>query len=350
MKRLILPLLMVLAVLALLGCSNSEFPVDGEFTAYALSDSGSKPQVATVTVTIDKGKISKYYIDVRQGFRTATVDDQETPDTTDDVTTYSFGWNAQTKRELGYEYKMHYSLYANSLDVHESATLEGYITWLDASEKHEWFEQAVLLEDFWLAHGVELTEIDDQGEILNVAGVTISNSNYVELALEAIELAKQGKFQAIVCTGTDLYSASMIISSKGEISDLILDVMQANKSTTEGTFTWKEQTKQELGYNYRMLYNSYLATLDNPESATQEGYLAWLSETNHLEWFEQAKVITDYVIQHGWTGDLQPVDGEGMSLDGVTIIDGTSGVTISTSTYFLVLSHLFGSVGEDELD
>lgn len=350
MKRVILPLLVVFASFALFGCGNSEFKVDGEFTAYSVSDSGNKPQVTLVTVTIEKGKIAGYYIDVRQGYRNATVNDQGTQDTTDDVTTYSFGWNSQTKKDLEFNYKMKYNTYVGSLENPETATIEGYESWLETNNQYEWFQQAELLEAFWFENGVEATDVDDEGEFLNVAGVTVSDSSYVDLALEAVELARLGKFQAIHSTGTDLYIASMIVSPKGVISELKLDVQQSTRCTVEGTFTWNEHTKQSLGYEYKMFYNAYLASLNDEWEASMEGYRAWLTASNKLEWFEQIQVISDYVLEHGWNSNYQPVNGDGISLDGVTLLDGTAGVTISTAHYFTVLDLLFQAVSDGVID
>lgn len=350
MKRLILPLLVAFVSFAFLGCSTSEFKVDGEFTAFEVSDAGNKPQVTSVTVTIEEGKIADYFIDVRQGYRTATVNDQGTEDTTDDVTTYAFGWNSQTKKELGINYKMHYYTYVGSLEDPNSATMEDYISWLVVNNKFDWFQQAELLEEYWLENGVDATELDEEGNFLNVAGVTVANSSYVELALEAVELAGLGKFQTILSTGTNLYFTSMIVSPQGEITDLILDVHQSTKRTAEGTFVWNEFTKQQLGYDYKMHYNAYLATLTNEWEASIEGYQTWLLGNNRLEWFEQAQIISEYVMNNGWDSNLQSIAGKGVSLDGVNSIDGTAGVTISTSTIFILLDLLFASVSDGQIN
>lgn len=349
MKRLAILLLVVLTSVTLLGCNSSEFKVDGEFTAYELSVSSNRPVLTTVTVTIDKGSIVSYNIDVRQGYRTVTVADQGTEETSDDVSTYNFGWNEQTKKDLGLNYKMHYSSYKASLEDVNLASIEGYATWLEENNMLDWARQASLIEAFWLANGVDSTETDEDGDFINVASVSISDEGYSKLAKEAVELAKNGEFQAVLCDGTDLYIATMSVSEKGVVSNLMIDVQQAQKSTTEGTFAWKEHTKQDLRYSYKMHYTTYTSSLEDPNTASIEGYEAWLHNTYNLEWFEQVGLICDYIMEHGWNPSLQSVDGDGVSLDGVSLIDSVSSVSISTDEYFKVLGYLFDRVASGEI-
>lgn len=80
-----------LAAFTLFGCNSSEYKVDGEFMAYEVSVHKDAQMVTTVTVTIEDGEIAGYYIDARQGIR--TVDET--------AGTYSWAWNAKTKKELG---------------------------------------------------------------------------------------------------------------------------------------------------------------------------------------------------------------------------------------------------------
>ncbi len=350
MKRLAILVMLVLTSVVLFGCNNnSEFKVDGEFTAYELSVSNNKPVVTMVSVTINKGEIASYNIDVRQGYRNAIINDQGTEDTSDDVTTYSFGWNDQTKKELGYNYKMHYSSYRASLYNVDDATIEGYANWLETNNMLDWFGQAALIETYWLENGVDATEVNEDGDFINIASVSVSNDNYVQLAQDAILLAKEGKFQALLCEGTDLYIATMNVSDKGVVSNLLLDVQQAQKSVTEGTFVWKEHTKQQLRYSYKMHYSSYTSSLTDPSLATVEGYEAWIHETDYLEWFEQVGLICDYIMEHGFSKNLQSIDGDGVSIDGMNPIDSVSSVSISTDDYFHVLDILFSSVADGEI-
>lgn len=360
MKKSLLALALALLLgFAFIGCGSTtapttaapvvhEFKVDGEFTAYEVTVSSNKPQVTSVTVTIEGGEITGFNLDCRQGTKVAstTLNNNGTAeDTTDDYYPWVFGWNTQTKKELGFGYKMHYSAYSATVVAPAVASQEGYVAWmgLPATTKLEWFEQANLLEAAWLEDGVYAAYTDFNGDF-NIAGVTVSDGGYTKLAREAVALAKQGKFQAFVCEGTDFYMASMIVDEDGELVDLLLDTLQATKDTKAGTFVWKTSTKQQLGYGYKMHYSAYSATVVAPAVPTQAGYEAWLAlpATTKLEWFEQANIITDYILEHGWNANLQAINEDaGMSLDGTTAIDGTAGVTVGTVTYFEVLADLF---------
>lgn len=340
MKRLAILLFVVLTSAALVACSNSEFSVDGEFTAFELSVKSNAPVVTSVTVTIEGGEVTGYHLDVRQGTRTSTVDDQGTLEESDDTVSYSFAWNSQTKRELGYEYKLHYSTYTASLTNIEEASIEGYQTWLSENNKLEWFEQAELIEDYWLEEGVDKATTNEDGDFTTIASVSISNQSYNELAEEALQLAREGKFQAIYAHGSDLYIATMTVDSKGKFSDLILDVQQADKDTTLGTFEWKLETKQELGYLYHMHYYSYTASLSDTEEASEEGYIAWLTNNDKLEWSEQVNLITDYIETEGWVHEIK----NGLEEDDLTGIDALASVSVSTEPFYYVLSSLFDKV------
>jgi major membrane immunogen (membrane-anchored lipoprotein) len=318
--------------LSLLGCNTSEFKVDGDFTAFLPTVSSNKPQVTMVTVTIEDGEIVAYDIDVRQGKRTQNAE----------TLAYSFSWNTQTKNELGYGYHMHYSAYTATLADINTATEQGYQDWLEANDKLEWFEQAAIIEAYWLANGVD-SIVPVEGEFPAEIGVSISDSNYVVLAAEAVELAKLGKFQAIACSGSDLYMASMIVSPRGEVSELVLDTLQATKDTVAGTFVWKDSTKQELGDDYGMKGTGA------KNSLVSGAWVASTTDKTTLEWYEQANLITAYVLENGWDADLKPVVDRGVSLDGTTLIDACAGVTIKTTTYFAVLASLFGAVAEGEI-
>lgn len=339
MKKIAILLLVVFASFAILGCENNrEFKVDGEFTAYEVSVSRNAPQVTTVTVTIADGEIVDYAIDVRQGARTQNAT----------TLAYSFAWNTSTKNELAFNYKMHYSAYTASLADPATATISGYQAWLTANSKLEWFQQADLIEAAWLEGGVESVTKNAEGDIDNVAGVSISDGGYLALAVEAVELAKAGKFQAIKCVGTDLYIASMTMNAKGEFSELKLDVLQATKDATAGTFVWHTETKQDKGFNYKMHYNTYVASLADANTATIEGYQAWLTANNKLEWFQQADLITDYIMENGYHGNLKPIvaTGKGVSLYGKTPLDGFASVSITSGSYFDVLAMLFNKVAK----
>lgn len=307
MKKLIAFFFVALLALSLVACKEREYPVDGVFLGYEVSVSRNAPQVTFVTVTIEDDEIVAWNIDVRQGTRTNTG--------TTEAPNYTFAWNTQTKKELGDAYGMKPS----------------------SPIGKEWYEQAASIEAFWLANGVEaMTKNAETNAIDNITGVSIKDA-YSVSALRALENAKAGKFVAILSTGTDLYSATMTLTSKGKIDTLVLDVLQSTRSATAGTFVWNEKTKQELGDDYGMVgANGYVF---------RDG--AWVSEgTATLEWYEQVQLITDYVKANGWSDSLQPVAQRGGSLDGTTLIDALAGATIRTGGYYTVLKSLFQFAGD----
>ena len=299
-------LLVVMAAFVLTACQK-EYAVDGEFMAYEVSVSHNAPQVTMVTVTIEKGKVADFYIDVRQGSATDTSDPA---DGVADV----FAWNEKTKKELGDDYGM--------------ASQDGQL---------EWFEQAEAIEAYWLENGISLDEVDENGDTDAITGVSITVDAIYNVGLAALELAKAGEFQALAFSADDLYIASMTVE-KGKFSDLVLDVLQGAPSA--GTFVWNTQTKQELGFDYGM-------------AGVGGGYSfvdgAWVSSgsTATLEWFEQAALITDYVQANGWNGDLEAIGGRGATVDGSTLLDDLAGVTIHSQTYYDVLADLFAAPADD---
>lgn len=279
MKKMWLLLLVVMAAFVLTACQK-EYAVDGDFTAYAIGTHDG-PQVTYVTVTIEDGKIAGFDIDVRQGDIVQSAGADTTEDTTDDE--YKGVWNELTKKELEDDYNM--------------------VTYGGA--EFEWYEQAEKLEAYWLENGVTLDEVDEDGYIDVVAGVSITVDSMYEVALEAIELAKAGTFQAITCVdgshGAELYSAVMNVE-KGKFSDVVVDALQS--SSTVDTFSWNDETKWELGFDYGM-------------SAVTDG----------LEWFEQAEDIADYVEANGWSSSSD--------------LDGIASVSITTDDFAAVLDALF---------
>ncbi|MGI6392078.1 MAG: hypothetical protein ACOX16_00485 [Candidatus Izemoplasmatales bacterium] len=332
MKKIGLLLLVLIASLALTGCKTSEFKVDGEFTAFEASVYSNAPMVTMVTVKIEKGEIVDFTIDCIQGKRTETDG------------TYSFAFNAESKRDLGFNYKMHYYTYAATDDT---PTMEEYQTWLTTNNRKEWFQQADLIEAAWLANGYDSVtkNTDDKSpdyeRIDNVAGVTIKDGGYIELAAAAVELAKKGKFQALIATKTDIYFASMVVSPKGKVSELVIDTLQAAPSGAD--FAWKAKTKQELGDEYGMKGIGQAYTFADgvwTKSATEKA---------SLEWYEQVALISDYVLENGWDANLQAVGGRGGSLNGTTLLDDLAGVTVLSQTYFDVLEKLFACPAKGEV-
>ncbi len=319
MKKLYIALLGFALIFILSGCSQSEFRVDGKFTAYEVSVHSNAPQVTYVTITVEDGEVTDYHIDVRQGTVSAT---------TDTVPTYSYQWNELTKKELEYEYGM--KLYGTGYDL-----IDG--TWVNNEEspENEWHEQAYLIEQHLLEFGIESIETID-GRFSNVAGVTITESGIINLVTEALEMAKTGTFQAFLCSSDDLYIATMTMSQSGEISDLVLDVLQGDPDGN--TFAWNTMTKQEQkeAYGMKGVGTAY---------EFMDGTWVASDEKTSLEWYEQANLITDYILANGWDENLQALAERGATIDGTTLIDDLAGVTIRSQTLYDVLTELFQCVG-----
>jgi len=319
MKKIYLLLIAFVMVMFLASCSPSEFNLDGEFTAYEVSVYSNAPQVTYVTVTITEGKIVKYNIDVRQGTQTVTID----------VTTeYSYAWKEMTKNEYLDNYGM--KLYGTQFELVDGEWFENE----DEKPGNEWYEQANLIEEYLLENGVDSIETID-GRISNVAGVTINNEGYLALATEAVALAKAGKFQAILCVSDDLYIATMEKDADGEMTSLMLDVLQGNPNSD--TFAWNDLTKQELGDDYDMkgIGAAYEFI---------EGKWVASDEKTSLEWHEQANLITEYILANGWDDNLEALAGRGGTIDGTTLISDLAGATIQTQSNFDVLEELFDKV------
>jgi major membrane immunogen (membrane-anchored lipoprotein) len=281
MKKAFMLLMLLVATFTLFACKSTDYKIDGEFLAYEESVHYNAPQVVMVSVTIENGEIVGYNIDTRQGNKAQTEGADTPDDATDDK--WSYTWKDQTKKELGDDYGM--------------ATEAGQL---------EWYEQAEALEAHWLANGVTLDDVDAEGNTDQVTGVTVTVDTYYDLALEAIELAKEGKFQAVYCSSDDLTFVSMTVSEKGEVSDLFLDVLQGRPDGS--TFAFRDQTKQELGNDYGMA-----------------------KEDGQLEWFEQANALTAHVLANGWTMNSTPE---------------VAGVTVTTDSYFEAFDILFTFAGD----
>ena len=283
MKKVFLLLVLAVATFTLFGCKSSEYKVDGEFLAYEVSIHRNAPMVTTVSVTIEDGEIVGFYIDARQGKATQT-EGADTEDTADDK--WSYSWNEKTKKELGDDYGM----VANG----------GAIA--------EWYEQAALIEAYMLENGVDSVEVDADEVITNITGVTIKDGGYTALAAEALELAKEGKFQAVYSSSDDLVIATMMVDEKGVATDLVLDVLQG--SPDGATFAWRDQTKQELGLEYGMKDASAIGK----------------------EWYEQADAIAAYVLENG---------ADSIQVDDTGHISNITGASVRNSGYSQVFALLF---------
>lgn len=256
MKKVFVLLLLAVSAVMLFGCKASDYKVDGEFMAFEHGMNYGAPMVTSVTVTIEKGKVVKFYIDAIQSTKSGN----------------DYTWNESTKKELGYDYGM-----KAVSDIGK-----------------EWFEQAASIEAYMLEHGVDAVEKDADGFITNISGVSMADGGYTKLAKEALELAKAGTFKAYTVTSNygvpNVVFASMTVNKKGQVENLFLDTLQAK--VTDGVFAWDTKTKQELGYDYNMKGASPLGK----------------------EWFEQANTITDYVIANGWNKNSHPSEIAGVSV------------------------------------
>lgn len=166
MKKFLTFALMLLMLFNLASCKKDDkddnkgneevqrtYVVDGQYTAYSINKEATKPEVTLVTVTIKDDKISAVNIDTIQG----------------SVTADGAAFNAQSKKELGYGYHMHWYSYQPAEG--EEKTEEGYAAWLKANNKLEWVDQAKLIVEAWVANS--------SVEYANIAGVTVANHDYL---------------------------------------------------------------------------------------------------------------------------------------------------------------------------
>ncbi len=150
MKRFIIMFVAVFAVFALASCGKKEYQYDGKFIAFETSLNYGAPQITWVEVTIEKGKVTKYFIDELQ--------------TTDGV------WNSKTKKELKEDYGMK-----------EVSPI-----------KKEWYEQAQVIEDFFLSDGPDKLPLDEKGDVDTdkLAGASMTADLYVRIANKALSYKK----------------------------------------------------------------------------------------------------------------------------------------------------------------
>ena len=268
MKKIIALIFVAVMSLTIVACGNKEYKVDGEFTAFEVSYNREVPMITWVTVTIEKGKVTKYFIDAKQ----AEVNEAG-----------EFVWNAKSKKELKYDYNMK--------DVSEIGK--------------EWFEQAEALEAFMLEKGPEAVTTKD-GYIDNVTGVSVKDGGYTKLAKEALANAKANKFLAFElgytsAKGPQVTWSIVTTDNKGKVTEIFLDCLQSDKSTANDTvkFTWKAKTKKELKFDYNM----------KPVSGIGK------------EWFEQAEALEKFMLEKG-VDAVTTKDGVIDNVTGVSIKDG----------------------------
>lgn len=266
--------LMIILAFTLLGCKKEvveeptakTYKSDGTYLSYVINKTSS-PSISYVKVVVKNDKIDSVEIDEIS----STV--------TDNVLTF----NEKSKKELKYDYQMHYNDYTSSLEDNTTGTTEGYTAWLKSNNKLEWFEQADLIEKELLNKYTNI--MDNDNYEFTVADVTISTSTFTTLIKEAINQAKNGKLKAFKVYEDDVIMGTADVSDN-VVTNYKLDMLQGSMSS-DNVFSFKEKTKQELKYDYHMHYYTYVATLEDSTTATEAGYIAWLKANNKLEWFEQ---------------------------------------------------------------
>lgn len=288
---------------------------DGVYTAFSYSLNKGAPQIVSVSVTIENDEIAGFFIDTLQS--TAVKNGEET-------TGYNF--NAKTKKQLGYEY---YMFPESRKKVDGVLDVEAYKEWLAENNKKEWFEQANLLEQYMLENGVEAVELDDE-KTTNVTGVTVTVKDYVDLAKEAVQNAKDGKLVAVTGYGSDIVWATAKVDRYGKVTDYVIDQLQGK--VVDGAYVFNEKSKQELGYDYYMFTDSD-KKVDGVLDV--EGYKEWLAENGKKEWFEQVAILCAEFEANGIYN---------MALDASGKYITVSGVTISDNKYIQVLSQVKANV------
>lgn len=302
MKKVLSLFLLAFLLLGVVGCNGEKkertYVADGTYVAWELgtmsgnvlnadgtkyADEAGKnykstsPVLSTVSVTIANDEIIKFEIDERQS-KSFMKEGRH-------GLALTWEFNKQTKRELKYGYGME-----------------------DLAKQGEWFQTIVNLETAWL-----------NDEPKAVASVSITHENYVELAKEAIQMAKDGKV-GYIYPGEhytyDVAYATGKVDANGKISDVRFDafvwgygqtaetVLDAASSTYN--FAWPEESKYE-GYA-KMGENSWQAMIDTLEDYIEEngfdGTLTTSGSANNHKGFhianEPVEALASVTIQvHG---------------------------------------------------
>lgn len=326
-------LIVVLLVVALVGtaCKKRTFKADGVYAAFSTEyTNGGGPQLTIVEVTIENDKITKFYIDTIQSHQTEGRGGAK-----------AWAFNAESKKQLGYKYGMHNPRGEDAFDLSTQEGLDAYAAWLKEDSnniKLEWFEQAELIENYLVENGVDSIITDEDNYIDNVASVTIKD-NYTKVAKEAVENAKNGIAIAVTTNGSDVIWAEAKVDKNGKFTELKLDTLQGDTNQETGKFTWHAKTKQEKKYEYGMHNPRGEEAFDLSTQAGLDAYAAWLKEDKDnikLEWFEQADLITEFVLANG-------IDKFTVNNDGDVTTDALSAVTITASHYHRALTKLFNN-------
>lgn len=285
MKRIISVLVLALVLFGLVGCGGERtYAADGTFTAWKLTthevtfeeEDYVVPSYVTVEVTIQNDEIVDFNIDERQGHAYLGTNRQGEEEV-------QIAFNDRTKKELWYEYNME---------------------WL--ADAGEWFIQTFAIEREWL----------ETGEIEAVSASTMTQSDYVEVAEQAIQNAKDGKVAAF--HNGEHYDYDVVwvtgeIGADGKISNIAFDAQIFDTSAGK----WEDETK----------YESY------PEMA------------GGASWQDQLDTFTDYINENGWDGTINPNAEAGSStMKGVNIrgeeVEALSSVTMEVKGQILVMNKL----------
>ena len=276
---------------------------DGVYTAFSYSLNRGAPQIVSVSVIIENDQIAGFFIDTLQS--TAVQKDEDGKAT-------KFEFNAKTKKQLGYEY---YMFPASGAKVDGVLDVEAYKAWLAENGKKEWFEQANVLEQYMLENGVEAVELDGE-KTTNVTGVTVTVKDYVDLAKEAVQNAKDGKLVAVTGHGSDIVWATAKVDRYGKVTDYVIDQLQGK--VVDGAYVFNEKSKQQLGYDYYM----FPASGKKVDGVLDvEGYKEWLAENGKKEWFEQVAILCAEFEAKGIYNMALDASGKYITVSGVTIVD-----------------------------
>jgi len=320
LKKLLMVFVVGFLSVTLLTACGEKFMSDGVYRAFKETvGSNGGPQVTTVTVTVEDGKIVHYDIDTVQSHTTAS----------------GYEFNDQSKKELGYLYGMHFPGSNIEGDLTDDDVMAEYQQYLEDNDKLEWFEQAELLEEYWLDNGIKAPVAE--GKFDYVAGVTITDNDYVEIAREAVQNAKDGKTQVVTTSGADIIWVTAKVDKDGNFTELKLDTRQSSIDENEN-FVWNEKTKQELGYLYGMHFRSSGIEGDLTDDDVMDEYQQYLDDNDKLEWFEQADMLTEYVLANG-LGDVELEGGKIVKDDDTP--EAVTAITVTVSHYYDVLDQLY---------
>ena len=347
MRKIISVLLLVLSLFVVAGCSVDKkddkndddkevvrtYKADGTYMVWKLSttnatlyradkvtpvkdDAGkdvkvASPVISTVKVTIVNDKVVKYEIDELQSkayVSTARAGGENFDVENNAVKGVTWEFNAMTKRQLEYGYNM------------EPAA---------QTKQGEWYQQILKLENYWLEKGPVSDDI-----IKTSVTITFDDKNstdYVSMALEALENAKKGKIGAITDKEHYTYDVTFVnadVDANGKISNVKLNAWLFG-NVKENTYVKGHADYLKFGWNEQDKYASYAAM------------------SNSKKWQDQIDAVNAYINENGWDASVTAgvkTDGtykdKGLSTNGVAI-EAMSSVTIQLSREVLVMNMLY---------